>query len=205
MEILSLDYEYDGETFEIEDTSQPSVENLVLNKLCPAPTEEELQIQLLAHFDKENPRYAQIIRLKLLGKSIDEICVEINLKPSRGRQEINTARGRGFNIPLLPFPASRILLSMQILISFVTVQNPSALLTLKIVCQLLSAHTADGEASPFPASAGSKGITHTTFQGKSCATKPPVSLDSSSQRETLSPLNTPDKRKRRSPLESPCQ
>ena len=59
VEILSLDYEYDGETFEIEDTSQPSVEDQVLDKLCPAPTEEELQIQLLAHFDRENPRYAQ--------------------------------------------------------------------------------------------------------------------------------------------------
>lgn len=30
----------------------------------------------------------------------------------------------------------------------------------------LSDRTADSEASPFPASAGSKGITHTTFQGK---------------------------------------
>lgn len=91
VEILSLDYEYDGETFDIEDTSQPSVEDQVLNKLCPAPTERELKIQLLAHLDKANPRYAQIIRLKLQGKSIDEICVEINLKPSRGRQEINNA------------------------------------------------------------------------------------------------------------------
>ena len=91
VEILSLDYEYNGETFEIKDTSQPSVEDQVLDKLCPEPTEEELEIQLLAHFDRENPRYAQIIRLKLLGKSIDEICVEINLKASRGRQEINNA------------------------------------------------------------------------------------------------------------------
>lgn len=91
VEILSLDYEYDGETFDIEDTSQPSVEDQVINKLCPEPTEEELKIQLLAHFDRENPRYAQIIRLKLQGKSIDEICIEINLKSSRGRQEIKNA------------------------------------------------------------------------------------------------------------------
>ena len=91
VEILSLDYEYDGETFDLEDTSQPSVEDQVINKLCTEPTEEELKIMLLAHFDTENPRYAQIIRLKLQGKSIDEICVEINLKPSRGRQEINNA------------------------------------------------------------------------------------------------------------------
>ncbi len=37
------------------------------------------------------------------------------------------------------------------------------------------------------------------------ATKPPVSLDSSGQRGTLSPLNTPDKGERCSLLESPCQ
>lgn len=91
VEILSLDYEYDGEAFEIEDTSQPSVEDQVLDKLCPPPTEEELQIQLLAHFDRENPRYARIIRLSLQGMSIDDICIEIGLKSSRGRQEINNA------------------------------------------------------------------------------------------------------------------
>lgn len=91
VEILSLDYEYEDEGFDIEDTSQPSVEDQVINKLCPEPTEEELKIKLLSRFDKEKPRYAQIIRLKLQDKSIDEICVEINLKSSRGRQEINNA------------------------------------------------------------------------------------------------------------------
>ena len=39
-------------------------------------------------------------------------------------------------------------------------QNPPVLLPQKSVCQPLSARTADGEANPFPASAGSKGITH---------------------------------------------
>ena len=91
VEILSLDYEYDGESFDIEDDSQPSVEDQVIERLCPEPTIEELQIKLLAHFDKENPRYAKIIRLSLQGVSIDDICVQINLKPSRGRQEINNA------------------------------------------------------------------------------------------------------------------
>ena len=91
VEILSLDYEYDGEKFDIEDKSQPSVEDQVIERLCPSPTEEELQIRLLAHFDKENPRYAQIIRLSMKGTSIDDICVEIGLKSSRGHQEINNA------------------------------------------------------------------------------------------------------------------
>ncbi len=91
VDILSLDYEYNGEAFDMEDTSQPSVEDQVLDKLSPPPTDEELEIQLLAHFDRENPRYAKIIRLSLQGMSIDEICIEINLKPSCGRQEINNA------------------------------------------------------------------------------------------------------------------
>ena len=91
VEILSLAYQYDGETFDIEDTSQPSVEDQVLDKLCPEPTEEELEIQLLAHFGQKNPRYAKIIRLSLQGLSTDDICIEIGLKPSRGRQEINNA------------------------------------------------------------------------------------------------------------------
>lgn len=91
VEILSLDYEYDGETFDIAGTSQLSVEDQVLDKLCPEPTEEELKIGLLAYLDQENPLYAKIVRLSLLGISIDDICIEINLKPSRGRQEINNA------------------------------------------------------------------------------------------------------------------
>ncbi len=91
IEILSSDYKYNGETFDIEDKTQPPLEAQVLDKLCPGPTVEELKVQLLAHFDKENPRYAKIIRLSLQGVSIDDICIQINLKPSRGRQEINNA------------------------------------------------------------------------------------------------------------------
>lgn len=78
VEIQSLDYECDGETFDIKDTMPPSVENQVPDKLCPEPTEEELKIKLLAHFDKENPRYAKIIRLSRQGVSIDDICIEIS-------------------------------------------------------------------------------------------------------------------------------
>lgn len=91
IESLSIDYEYDGEFFDIEDTSQPSVEDQVLDKLCPEPTEDELKVQLMAHFDEKSPRHAKIIRLRLEGKSIKDICIEIKLKPSRGRQEINNA------------------------------------------------------------------------------------------------------------------
>ena len=91
VEIISLDYEYDGDGFDIEDTSTPSVEDQVLEKIDPEPTEDELKLQMLAHFDKTNPRYGQIIRLSLSGMSIDDICITIGLKASRGRQEINNA------------------------------------------------------------------------------------------------------------------
>ena len=57
---------------------------------------------------------------------------------------------------MLPFPARQILPSVQIPIPSVSVQNPPVLLSPKSVCQPLSARTADGEASPFPASAGNK-------------------------------------------------
>ena len=91
VEIISLDYEYEEDGFDIEDTSTPSVEDQVLEKIDPGPTEDELKLQMLAHFDKTNPRYGQIIRLSLSGMSIDDICIIIGLKSSRGRQEINNA------------------------------------------------------------------------------------------------------------------
>lgn len=91
IDILSLDYDYDGEAFDIEDKTQPSLEDQIMDRLCPEPSAEELQVQLLAHFDQENPRYAKIIRLSLQGVPINDICGQINLKPSRGRQEINNA------------------------------------------------------------------------------------------------------------------
>lgn len=61
------------------------------DKLCLKPAEDELKIKLLTHFDKENPRYAKIIPLGLQSMSIGDICIAINLKPSRGRHEINNA------------------------------------------------------------------------------------------------------------------
>lgn len=54
IEILSIDHEYDGETF-VDNKTQPPLEDQVLDNLCPEPTVEELQVQLLAHFDKEPP------------------------------------------------------------------------------------------------------------------------------------------------------
>ena len=73
---------------EAENGDASSLKSVYLNEDA---TMEELQVRLLAHFDKVNPRYAKIIRLSLQGVPVDDICIQINLKPSRGRQEINNA------------------------------------------------------------------------------------------------------------------
>lgn len=91
IEILSLDYEFENEGFDIADDRCPSVENQVLEKVCPAPTYKEKKAEVLAHFEKKDPREAEIIRLEIEGKSIDEMCVAIKLKSSRGREVINAA------------------------------------------------------------------------------------------------------------------
>lgn len=91
VELLSLDYAYEDETFDIADERQPSVEDQVLDSICPDASEAELLEALLKYLDMRNPRYALIVRLLLQGISIDNICIEIKLKSSRGRQEINNA------------------------------------------------------------------------------------------------------------------
>lgn len=91
VEILPLNFGCGNGEFDIEDTRQPSIEDQVLNAIEPEPTEDELRLQMLAHFDKEKPLYAQIIRLSLSGMSVDDICIIIGLKPSRGRREIDNA------------------------------------------------------------------------------------------------------------------
>lgn len=80
----------------------------------------------------------------------------------------------------------------QILISSVAAQNPPVLLPPKSVCQPLSARTADGEASPFPASAGSKGINTLDFPAEN---RVPTGM-------LLAPIGNPEPRGI-SPLDTP--
>ena len=91
VEILSLDYEFENEGFDIEDDRYPSVEDQVIEEMCPEPTYEEVRDRAIAYIEAHNARHAQVIRLELEGKSIDEICIAIKLKPSRGREVINEA------------------------------------------------------------------------------------------------------------------
>ncbi len=44
VDIISLDYEYENEEFDIEDTDTPSVEDQVINAIEPEPMENELQL-----------------------------------------------------------------------------------------------------------------------------------------------------------------
>ncbi len=88
-DILSLDYCYENEEFDVADENAISPETIV----CSADdlTVDEYYTFVLSHFEKEHPRYAKIIKLSKQHVSIEEICNEIGLKPSRGREEINNA------------------------------------------------------------------------------------------------------------------
>jgi hypothetical protein len=88
---LSLDYAIDENGSVPEALIQPSFEDAVLNRLEPDPTMYELWDKALEHFSNVNPRYAEILKLSSHHMTIDEICIQIKLKPSRGRQEINSA------------------------------------------------------------------------------------------------------------------
>lgn len=91
VDILSLNYEYENEEFDLEDTSLIPVVEQVINVLEPEISVDELFNAVIAHFEKTNPRYAQILRLSKEKIAIEDICATIGLKPSRGRQEINNA------------------------------------------------------------------------------------------------------------------
>ena len=91
VDILSLDFQYENDDFDIEDDRYPSVEDQVINEMCPEPTYEEVRDRAIAYLEGHNARHAQIIKLELEGKSIDEICIAIKLKSSRGREVINEA------------------------------------------------------------------------------------------------------------------
>ena len=88
-DILSLDYCYEDEEFDVADEKAESPE--IVACASEELTEEELYALVLAHFEKEYPRYAEIIKLSRQRVSIEDMCKEIGLKPSRGREEINNA------------------------------------------------------------------------------------------------------------------
>lgn len=92
-DIVSLDYCYDDKDEEsvIEVTYENAVSPEEAYILSEELTDDEYYALVLTHFEKENPRYAEIIKLSKERVSIDDICQAIELKPSRGREEINNA------------------------------------------------------------------------------------------------------------------
>ena len=121
-------------------------------------------------YDKlSTEQFVSLIEILKLSKYLKSPISQRGKRPrptarENGRSAETTAalrRDGGFYIPLLPFPDSRILLLKNpAFVPQPASQNPPVLLPLKSVCQPLSVRTADGEASLFPVSAGSKGITH---------------------------------------------
>lgn len=102
VEILSLNYEFENEGFDIKDDRSPSVEDQVLDKMCPDLDYDEVRDRALSRLEEQNARHAQIIRLELEGRSIEEICIAIQLKSSRGREVINEANDALCDILRMP-------------------------------------------------------------------------------------------------------
>lgn len=88
-QILSLDFCYEDENFDVTDENAVSPEDAVIT--AEETPEADKYTAVIAHFEKENPRYATIIKLSWQNVPIEKICDAIGLKPSRGREEINNA------------------------------------------------------------------------------------------------------------------
>ena len=104
-QILSLDYCYEDEDFDYADENVLSPEEHFCSQ-CSLSEEEQYTL-VLAHFEKKNPRYAEIIRLSRQRVAIEDICKAIGLKPSRGREEINNAHDALCEYLKLPYYKKR--------------------------------------------------------------------------------------------------
>ena len=102
VEILSLNYEFENEGFDMIDEKTSYFEDQVLDEMCPDPDYNEVRNRALARLEKQNARHAQIIKLELEGKNIEEICTAIKLKSSRGREVINEANNALCDILRMP-------------------------------------------------------------------------------------------------------
>jgi hypothetical protein len=90
-DMLSLDLALEENGLSKDAFALTSFEQDLLDELEPEPTMDELWNATLAHFSSVNPRYAEIFKLSKQHMSIDKICIQIKLKPNRGRLEINNA------------------------------------------------------------------------------------------------------------------
>lgn len=83
VEILSLDFCYEDDDFDVADPSQVTPEEALLEK--------DLEAGLLEHLRKIKPLYADIVEFCKAGFTSKEIIDKIGLKSSRGYQEIDNA------------------------------------------------------------------------------------------------------------------
>lgn len=82
-ELLSLDFCYENDAFDFEDKQTLTPEDAV--------TLESTFLDLIAHLKNIKPRYAEIVTLGMDGLSREEIIKKIQLRTSRGYQEIENA------------------------------------------------------------------------------------------------------------------
>lgn len=82
-EIISLDFCYEDDDFDVTDPSQITPEDALLEK--------DLEAGLLKYLHNVKPRYADIAKFSKAGFTPKEIIDKIGLKSSRGYQEIDNA------------------------------------------------------------------------------------------------------------------
>lgn len=81
--LISLDYSYEDEGFDYEDKLHLTPEDEI--------TLEDTFLDLVSYLKKIKPRYAEIVTLGMDGLSPEEIIKKIQLRTSRGYQEIENA------------------------------------------------------------------------------------------------------------------
>lgn len=89
VQTISLDYAFEDEEFDYVDPNAVDPLQYVIDQ--DTETDDDLRARALAYLEKKNARHAQVIRLELDGLDVDDICIAIHLKPSRGREVINEA------------------------------------------------------------------------------------------------------------------
>lgn len=88
-QIISLNSFFEDESYDYPDENAVNPEDHVIAQ--EEESDEDLRARTFAHLEEKNARYAQIAKLEVEGKGIEEICIAIKLKSSRGREVINEA------------------------------------------------------------------------------------------------------------------
>lgn len=87
--LISLEQLAEDADFDMSDPFQPVPEDIVCSQ-TDLSEDEHYEI-IIARLEKDNPRYAEIVRLSKQKVPVNEICEKLDLKTGREREEITNA------------------------------------------------------------------------------------------------------------------